>query len=176
MKKLLIVILVILTVAAGAFGLWLEFGVTGPDQVVEDFVEAFDDMDYNGIVECLDPESQVALKAMSGLTGLFTELIFEVDIDPDVMFGLLPMLAEYEGVEIPTLDVEVVDVEYSGEEYEKFMELCPIKIPVVGKLMADEAVVRVVMSINDEPSNDYFVLKQYGSKGWRIDGQHVYDF
>ncbi|MBE5847476.1 MAG: hypothetical protein E7300_07315 [Lachnospiraceae bacterium] len=153
--------IIALLIAASA--IYLRFFVSSPESTLNRTVKAVNEMDLAGAIECFSPKVQREYKAMMGVGDAILGMA-GLPSGLESFVGLAPLMGdEYD---VPQWRLDVVDVTYSGENYDAF----PIKIPGIEKLLASDAYVTV-----DEYKDGEFYLnetihfKRYGNDGWLIE-------
>ncbi|MDD3369382.1 MAG: hypothetical protein PHP50_10960 [Lachnospiraceae bacterium] len=156
----------------GILGVFLTNYVNGPDDVVEDFLTAIQEMDINEMIGCMDPKSEKQLNAVMGISGSVVGAVTGFDLDMSAAAELLPMFmdgSEYDTMEIEVLDTDVV---YSGNA---MADAIPFEIEGLDKIFAKDAEVSVTIMIDGETESDTVECHNYGWGNWRIEMEQFED-
>lgn len=110
MKKLIGIIVAICIARAVLFYF---FGNTStPEKTINDFEKAFNEQDYNGMLDCIEPVTATAIRGgvnlVGGLFGLDGQSLIDV-------FPLLTDITEEMGAEYAQLDLEILEIVEDGD-------------------------------------------------------------
>ena len=177
----------------GAASACLSVFVSGPDDKAVALFEAVDNMDFDGMMACLDPQMEAQLRAGMGLTGSIFGAMTGFDLDFEALASLSPLFGAEMKEQLGMEDINVESatvVLYSDASPEKIVELCAavyegrdigtgydadnaimnflyryhLSIPGLEKLVANTAVVAV--EVNGETI--YLPMKNIGKGDWRL--------
>lgn len=151
------------------FALYCTFFVSTPADVVEDYINSINNLDFNTTFSCINPVHERAYKAVGNiLTGLLGINLYDLV----AIMPILPALVEYcgENFEYPYFHINIISVEIAGNRMDKFSDKIYMKIDGIGNILGDEAKVYAeVVEMNSGMSeNIIFSLKQFRHYGWRI--------
>ncbi len=188
-KRIAIIALVV-AFLVGGFTAYLSVFVSGPVDTVENFFDAAQNLDYQGMVDCLDPSIGRMMDATLGLVG---DLIgFDISalldfapalsgfVDPD-MLGMLDIdsaeVLLYSDDSAKALynriaNMDPSDIEpgtyWSDNDVVAFLYKYNIKLPGIEKLTAKSAIVKISMVSGGSQSDGYLLLENQGGGDWRI--------
>lgn len=99
----------------------------GPEREIrrltDSFCNAYNEMDINAMLNCLEPDLANVINGMVGLTfGLAGSITgVDLDIDPQLLYDMISVYVDIapeqalQGQELPLLDIELEDIEVSGD-------------------------------------------------------------
>ncbi len=180
----------VLAFLVGAFSAYLSVFVSGPVDTVERFFEASNNLDYQGMVDCLDPTTGRMMDATLGLVGdlIGFDISALLDLAPALsgfmdtdMLGLMDVQSAevllYSDDSAKALynriaQMEPEDIEpgtyWSDNEVVEFLYQYNIKLPGIEKLTAKSAVVKISLISDGAVSDGYLLLENQGGGDWRI--------
>lgn len=174
----------------GAAGACLNFFVSPPEETVITLCSAIEEMDYEGVLGCIDSKTEKQLRAVMGVSGDLFGSLTGISVDFEDLMTLMPSIAP--DLETPDLGVSGVEtVLYADCSQAKLMEYCntannggtipdgylsdnsiisflqeyDITIPGLENLIAETAVVKLTLSSGDAY---YLPLINEGTGDWRI--------
>lgn len=115
--KALIAILIVAAVAVGGYLAYQHFfdRDAGIKKTLNNFETAYNKMDLNGVLDCLDPTYTTFLNGITSLVGGLTG--YDVSSILDGVLAIAPYLPdEIVGSERPTLDLNVLSIDYTGND------------------------------------------------------------
>ena len=152
-SAVVIVISAIIIVFTGG----MRFVVKGPEDTVERFFDACNNVNYNGILSCLDPQTakeyKFAVDLIGGLSGLGG--------DSDTVSDLGGMFSKYNDNEMEILDMQTEYIKDGKTKKDLFG---------IQKLTASDAEVLCTYIMNGEEQTDTFVLHKYNGE-WKLEGE-----
>ena len=133
------------------------FAVKGPEDTVERFFDSCNSMDFNGVLNCLDPKTAKEYKLMVDLLGGLSGLGF----DSDTISDLGGMFSKYNDNEMQVLDMYTEYIKDGQKKSDPFG---------IQKLTASDAEVVCTYIMNGEEQTDTYVLHKYGGE-WKLEGE-----
>ena len=151
------------------FAGYCHFMLSGPEEVVESFIDSICDMNLNAAVDCLDPSSQAQIKATLGLYNIALSIV-DAPVDISAVMDLTPLFGE----EMEDYKVTDAVTDYSSNEY---LDRISPDFPFyndLAKFFSDEAVVHVslISESGDKDELDLLVKKYDGE--WKIEGSNTF--
>jgi hypothetical protein len=133
------------------------FVVKGPEDTVMRFFDSCNNLNFNGLLDCLDPETareyKFAVDMIIGMSGL--------DIDSDSVSELGGMFSKYKDNEMKVLDMQTEYIKNGQRKSDPFG---------IHKLTATDAEVICTYIMSGEEQTDTFVLHKYSGK-WKLEGE-----
>jgi len=165
------ILIALVLFATLALSVYFTFFVDGPEDIVQSFVEAYNEMDLSSIVKCIEPKYEKMYTAISNITlgfgGVGTSLGDILSFSP-----LLASAKTENGEHNLTISMDNVSVNIKGAKIKKFKDMVKVDIKSVEKLLGDTAEVSAILTLSTgaevEVDKVVFKLKKYSSDGWRI--------
>lgn len=174
----------------GAAAACLNFFVSPPEETVTTLCSAIEEMDYDGMLSCIDSKTERQIKAIMDVSGDLFGSLTGISVDFEDLMTLMPSIAP--DLEAPDLGVsEVETILYADCSQAKLMEYCEaanngcsipegylfdnsivsflqeydVSIPGLENLIAETAVVKLTLSSGD---TYYLPLINEGTGDWRV--------
>ena len=115
--KALIAIIIVAAIAVGGYLIYQHVfdKDAGIKKTLNNFETAYNRMDLNGVLDCLDPTYTTFLNGITSLMGGLTG--FDVSSVLDGMLAIAPYLPdEVMGSERPTIDLNILSIDYIGND------------------------------------------------------------
>lgn len=167
-RNTLLTIALVIFILVTAFSLYLKYFVSGPEDTVNAFFDAYNSSDINGMIECMDPTYQNAYSAMSDMAGSLVSGLTGFDVDFGQLASLTPYLAEAEGL-LPDAELISVKISYSGNKLAAFLAESPVNIIGIEKVLASDATATVTFTLEGQTYTEDLPLASYGWGDWRIE-------
>ncbi len=155
-SAIVIALSIIVIIATGI----LRYAVKGPEDVIKDFFKACNNVDFVGVLDCLDPstakEYKIAVDLLGGLSGL--------GVDSESVSDLGGMFSEFNDIDMKILDMET---EYIIDGDRKKIDLFGIY-----KITATDAEIFCTYMVGGEEQTDTLELHKYNGK-WKIKGEYA---
>ena len=133
------------------------FVVKGPEDTVKRFFDSCNSLNFNGLLDCLDPETAREYKfAVDMITGMS-----RLGIDSDSVSELGGMFSKYKDSEMKVLDMQTEYIKNGQRKSDPFG---------IHKLTATDAEVICTYIMSGEEQTDTFVLHKYSGK-WKLEGE-----
>lgn len=170
--------LVIILIGAAIIG-YFTFYVPSPEDVVEECLDACDNLDIKAVIECLDPASQRELNSSMAVgkvaSGIFGS-ISGIDIDYDALISAMPALLGASGEEVEKInatDFKVISI--SGDKFNNIVSKYGTTYKWLGNILGTEAIVQYRYKENGHTKKATVRVCKYGKDGWKIDGKSLDD-
>lgn len=176
---------------------YFSYMIDSPDDVVKNFMDASDSMNYNAMIECFDPTTQNLASASGDLIMSFIGGVtgFSIDFDTAATISSAfgnEMVTEEQKCHATNFKVESIE----GEKLSAFVEQFGTKISSIGNLLGSKAIVSfevdnkpsciasngsVAATTGDIPNNAKKIkyqieVRNYGSVGWKIPGEMKFEY
>ena len=149
-----VIILSILTIMITST---LRYVVKGPEDTVEDFFSACNNMNLNGVLSCLDPKTAREYKLAVDLVGELSGW----GVDTDSISELGGMFSKYTDPNMKILDMQTEYVKDGKRINDPFG---------IKKITASDAEVICTYIMNNKEETGTFVLHKYSGK-WKLEGE-----
>lgn len=174
----------------GAAVACLNFFVPAPEETVTALCSSIEEMDYDGMLSCIDSKTEKQVRAMMGVSGDLFGSLTGLSVDFEDLMTLMPSISP--DMETPDLGItEVQTVLYADCSTAKLMEYCEtannggsipegylsdnsivsflqeynISLPGLENLIAEVAVVKLTLTSGE---SYYLPLINEGTGDWRI--------
>ena len=174
----------------GAIAACLNFFVSPPEETVMTLCSSIEDMDYEGVLDCIDSKTEKQIRAVMGVSGDLFGSLTGISVDFEDLMTLMPSITP--DMETPDLGItEVETILYADCSQAKLMDYCNtansgnnipngylsdnsivsflqeynISIPGLENLIAECAVVKLTLSSGEAY---YLPLINEGTGDWRI--------
>lgn len=174
----------------GAAVACLNFFVSPPEDTVTTLCASIEEMDYDGLLSCIDSKAEKQIRAVMGVSGDLFGSLTGISVDFEDLMTLMPSVST--DLETPDLDIsEVQTVLYADCSTAKLMEYCEtannggsipegylsdnsivsflqeynISLPGLENLIAEVAVVKLTLTSGE---SYYLPLINEGTGDWRI--------
>jgi hypothetical protein len=160
MIRIISIAVIAISAAVIIFTAVLRYMVPGPESTVKQFFKACNEVDFSGILGCLDPstakEYKIAVDLLGGLSGL--------GIDSESVSDLGGMFSEFNDVDMRILDMQTEYIINGEKKKEDLFE--------IQKLTASDAEIYCTYMMSGEEQSDTFELHKYNGK-WKIKGEYA---
>ncbi len=174
----------------GAAAACLNFFVPAPEETVTTLCASIEEMDYDGLLSCIDSKTEKQIRAVMGVSGDLFGSLTGISVDFEDLMTLMPSISP--DLETPDLGItEAETVLYADCSTAKLMEYCKtannggsipegylsdnsiisflqeynISIPGLENLIAEVAVVKLTLTSGE---SYYLPLINEGTGDWRI--------
>lgn len=174
----------------GAAAACLNFFVSPPEETVTTLCSSIEEMDYDGMLSCIDSKTEKQIRAVMGVSGDLFGSLTGISVDFEDLMTLMPSVAP--DMETPDLDIsEVQTVLYADCSSAKLMQYCEtannggsipegylsdnsivsflqeynISLPGLENLIAEAAVVKLTLTSGE---TYYLPLVNEGWGDWRV--------
>lgn len=164
-----LLVIVLLGILFGALQIYLHQFSSSPQGVVEDFFDAYNHSDVNGMAACMEPGTESLVSGSVDLVGSVLGAMTGVDLDLNALVDLLPALSDTEFDSTPHIEIENVQViayTPSSTFPPDVTEALVNAMPALVNLLAEDATVAFQLA-GEDVSTTVEVIR-YGSDGWRI--------
>lgn len=109
--KIVVALVVIISVSVAGVTIYKNYD--SPKGTIEKFVDSYNNMDLDGMIECFDPSVQ---SLYSGANSLLSDFI---GLDMGDLSSMLPFLSEFDDSgdyqDLPKIDIKVLDVDKTSD-------------------------------------------------------------
>ena len=159
--------IILLGVLFGALSVYLNMFTSSPRGVVEQFYEAYNSSDINGMVACMEPGTEQIVSGGVDLTSSILGAITGVDLDLSALIDIMPLFADTsfdntEQILIQNVHVVSYTPAFAPEITEPLIEIMPELV----NILAEDAVVEFQIQGTDVIGQ--LEVSYYGNDGWRI--------
>lgn len=112
-KKVFIILITTGVVAGSSIGVYLHFFSSTPEKTIEKFEQAYNELDIEAMVDCLDETTQNGYGKLEIITNF-------LGVSPqDLLDGIIAIGKDISGENVPKIDIEVVNIQYTDKENAK---------------------------------------------------------
>lgn len=165
--KRFIPIILLFAVLSGGLLVYLKQFSSSPERTVESFFAAYNTSDINGMVACMEPQTEQLVQGGTGIASSLFGAITGVDLDLGDLIDLMPLFANTEfdyTEEIFISDIHVIS--YTPIVDSEVITLLIDFMPDLVNVLAKDAVVG--FRINGTDVTAQLEVNFYGNDGWRI--------
>lgn len=171
--------LVLLLLVVGCVGgtIYQNSHVPKAEDTVVAFFDDFNEQNYTGMMKYMDEDFQNRVDNISNIAGAAGKAILGFEIPSGVLSGVLSFVGdavdEVVDIEYPQVEIEVLEVRYSGSDAAEFFAGLPVDFLGLGKSLATEAAVEVQMNIDGEITTEEITLTKNQEGEWKIDSDNI---
>lgn len=165
--KRFITVILLLALIGGVIFVYLKQFSSSPQKTVEHFFDAYNTSDINGMVACMEPQTEQLLQGSTGIASALFGAITGVDLDFGDLIDLMPLFANTSfdsSEEIFITDIQIIS--YTPIADSEIIPLLIHYMPDLVNVLAKDAVVEFRIEGTDVTAQLEVVF--YGNDGWRI--------